>query len=316
LNLGINGRARVILLGSVLLLLSLSSFTILRGLSSASPSTPVSRLMPTLSYGEVNGNSQVNASIMLGNGCLHLTSWGSPVQSGSSFSVVATVTNVAGPDSACTLDVRVVQTTYDLGQLVQGSYGFALSACIVFPQYGGVVDCSNKASILFQAGLSNPRTPPLANDGIRLEYQEKFNGISFVNATIVVPPCFRMRGWSDAPQSGNSFRSNVTIVDDERLMIACIAMDTLAHNSYDLGHLAPGVYSFTLNLCQVVIGWGTTGTTGTNISTDCSSTSTIFFTVPGTPVPQPSPPNDWFRILGLFAIIIIILLRLLRIPIG
>ena len=308
MNLGVTRRARVILLGSVLLLLSISSFAILRGLSSSSASPPVSRLMPTLNYGEVNGNSQVNASIMLGNGCLHLTSWGSAVQSGNSFLVVATVTDVAGPDSACTLEVRVLQNTYKLDLLVQGSYIFALSACIVFPQYGGVVDCGNKASILFQAGISNPRPTPLTNDRIRLEYQE-INGIAFVNATIVVPPCYRMRGWSDASQSGNSFKSNVTIVDDSRLMIACIAIDTLAHNSYNLGHLAQGLYSFTLNLCKVFIGWGITGT---NTSTDCSSTLTIFFMVPGTPTPQPSPPNYWFRI---FAIIIILLLRLLGIPI-
>ena len=230
-----------------------------------------------------------------------------PVQSGNSFSVVATVTDAAGPDSACTLEVRVLQNNYKLDLLAQGSYTFALSACIVFPQYGGVVDCGNKASILFQAGISNPRPPPPTNERIRLEYQE-INGISLVNATIVVPPCYRMRGWSDASQSGNSFKSNVTIVDDSRLMIACIAIDTLAHNSYNLGHLAPGPYSFTLNLCKVFIGWGITGT---NTSTDCSNTLTIFFTVPGTPTPQPSPPNDWFMIFGPFAIIIIILLRLL-----
>ena len=312
MNIGITGRARVILLGSVLLLLSLSSFTILRGLSSVSPSPPMSRLMPTLSYSEFNGDSQVSATIILSNGCLHLTSWGTPVQSGNKFSVTAAVTDYSGPQIACTLAILGAQNTYSMGQLAIGDYSFALDACISFPNYGGAIDCSNKASIFFHAGGPNPKPP---TSEIKLEYQE-INGISFVNATIVVPPCFRMRGWSDTPQSENSFRSNVTIVDDERLMIACIAIDTLAHNSYDLGHLAPGVYSFTLNLCQVVIGWGTTGTTGTNISTDCSNTSTIFFTVPGAPVPQPSPPNDWFMIFGPFGIIILILLRLLQIPIG
>jgi hypothetical protein len=315
MNLGMTRRARMILLGSVLLLLSLSGLTILHGLSTSSPAPPVSRLMPTLSFGEVNGDSQVNATLMLGNGCLHLTSWGSPVQSGNSFSVVATVTDVAGPDSACTLIVQGFRNTYNLGRLVQGSYIFALSACISFPQYGGVVDCSNKASIFFQAGISNPKPTPPTSGEIKLEYQE-INGISFVNATIVVPPCFRMRGWSDPSQSGNSFRSNVTIVDDTRLMIACIAIDTLAHNSYNLGDLAPGVYSFTLDLCEVVVGWGATWTANPNINTDCSNTSTILFVVPGTPMPQPSPPNQWYMIFGLFAIIIIIILRILRIPFG
>jgi hypothetical protein len=310
----------MILLGSVLLLLSISSFTILRGLSSPSPSPPVSRLMPTLSYGEVNGDSRVNASIMLGNGCLHLASWGTPIQSGNSFSVVATVTDIAGPVSACTLEVRVLQNTYSLGLLAQGSYSFAFSACIGFPQYGGVVDCTNNASIFFQAGISSPKPSPPTSSKIRLEYQET-NGISFVNATIVVPPCFRMRGWSDPSQSGNGFRSNVTIVDDTRLMIACIAIDTLASNIYNLGHLAPGMYSFTLNLCEVVIGWGTTGMTGTNMRTDCGNTSTIFFVVPGNPVPppapQPPPPvSRWYMIFGPFAMIIIILLRLLGIQMG
>ena len=307
MNFGITRRAPVILLGSVLLLLSLSSLAIIRGLSSASQSPPITRLMPTLHYGEVNGDSQMNASMVLG-GCIQLTSWETPLQSGNKFSVTASIIDYASTGMVCAAMVYVSEHTYGLGQLTAGNYSFTLTACTTFPQYSGEVDCSsNKATVFFQAGGSNLKPPPPTNDEIKLEYQE-INGNSFVNATIVVPPCYRMRGWSDASQSGNSFKSNVTIVDDSRLMIACIAIDTLAHNSYNLGHLAPGPYSFTLNLCKVFIGWGITGT---NTSTDCSNTLTIFFTVPGTPTPQPSPPNDWFMIFGPFAILIIILLRLL-----
>ena len=323
MNLGINGRARVILLGSVLLLLSLSSFTILRGLSSASPSTPVNRLMPTLNYNEFNGDSQVGATITLSNGCLHLTSWGTPAQSGNNFSATAQVTDYSGPEIVCTLAIITPQFTYSLGRLASGNYSFTLNACIAFPSYGGAIDCnSNKATIFFQPGSSNPKPPP-TDPQIKLEYQE-INGDAFVNATIIVPTCFRMRGWSDASQSGNSFRSNVTIVDDSRLMIACFAFDTLAFNSYDLGRLAPGMYSFTLTLCKVFIGWGTMNTNSSKImdtmdtmtSTDCSSTRTIFFVVPGNPAPQPPPVRGWYMIFGPFAIIIMILLRLLRIPLG
>lgn len=313
LNRDVTGKARLVLLASVLLLLSLSGLIVPRGLTAFLPPPPV-RLSPTLNYGEVSGDSQVNASMVLG-GCLQLTSWGTPLQSGNKVSVTASVVDSAGPGIFCPAVVFVVEHTYGLGQLSAGNYSFTLTACIVFPHYGGAVDCSNEASIFFQAGVSNPKPPPPTSDKIKLEYQE-INGIAFVNASIVVPPCFRMRGWGDASQSGNSFRSNVTIVDDERLMIACIAIDTSAQNSYSLGHLAPGFYSFTLNLCEVVIGWGTTGTTGTNITIDCSNTITIFFVVPGNPAPQPPPAKDWNMLFGPFAIIILILLRLLGIPMG
>src|SRR3989454_4899226 len=309
-----NGRVRPILLGSILLVLSLSSLMVFRALSS--PSTPpyISRLMPALNYYEVNGDSQVSATVALGNGCLQPTSWGTPVQSENNFSVTAKVTDYSGPQISCTLAIVNVQYTYSLGQLAVGNYSFTFNACIDFPNYSGTVDCNNnRTTIFFEAGTSSPK-PPL-NDKIELAYQE-VNGTSYVKASIVVPTCFRMRGWSDASQSGNSFRSNVTIVDDERLMIACIAIDTLAHNSYDLGHLAPGVYSFTLYLCKVVIGWGTRGTTDTNISTDCSNTSTIFFVVPGNPTPQPVPqPREWYMFFGPLAIFIVTVLRFLGIPI-
>ena len=309
MNIEMNGRP--ILLGSILLLLSLSSVAILRALSTSSLTPTVGGFGPSLNYLEVNGDSQVTATIVHGDGCFQVTSWKAPVQSGNEFSVNASIVDYDGPGTACTAVMLTLQHSYMLGQLDAGNYSFTFSACVTYPNQGGVVDCTSyKAKILFQTIGSNFKPLPPTGSKIMLQYQE-VNGISFVNATIVVPPCFRMRGWSEASQSGNSFRSNVTIVDDERLMIACIAIDTLAHNSYNLGHLPPGSYSFTLYLCEAVIGWGTTGTTGTSISTDCSNTSTVFFAVPGTPVPQPSPPNDWFRIFGPFAIIIIILLRLL-----
>ena len=314
-----NGRVRPILLGSILLVLSISSLMVFRALSS--PSTPpyISRLMPALNYYEVNGDSQVSATVTLGNGCLQPTSWGTPVQSENNFSVTAKVTDYSGPQISCTLAIVNVQYTYSLGQLAVGNYSFTFNACIDFPNYSGTVDCNNnRTTIFFEAGTSSPK-PPL-NDKIELAYQE-VNGTSYVKASIVVPTCFRMRGWSDASQSGNSFRSNVTIVDDSRLMIACILMNLLTFHSYDLGHLSPGLYSFTLDLCKVFIGWGTTNTNSSKImdtitSTDCSSTRTTFFVVPGNPTPQPPPAKDWYTIFGPFAIIIMILLRLLRIPLG
>ena len=314
-----NGRVRPILLGSILLVLSISSLMVFRALSS--PSTPpyISRLMPALNYYEVNGDSQVSATVTLGNGCLQPTSWGTPVQSENNFSVTAKVTDYSGPQISCTLAIVNVQYTYSLGQLAVGNYSFTFNACIDFPNYSGTVDCNNnRTTIFFEAGTSSPK-PPL-NDKIELAYQE-VNGTSYVKASIVVPTCFRMRGWSDASQSGNSFRSNVTIVDDSRLMIACILMNLLTFHSYDLGHLSPGLYSFTLDLCKVFIGWGTTNTNSSKImdtttSTDCSSTRTIFFVVPGNPAPHPPPVRDWYMIFGPFAIIIMMLLRLLRIPLG
>ena len=133
MNLGMTRRARMILLGSVLLLLSISSFTILRGLSSSSPSIPVSRLMPALSYGEVNGDSEVNASIVLG-GCVQLASWGTPVQSGNEFSVTASAVDISGPGIACPAFVFVSEHTYEFGQLAPGNYSFTLTACTNFPQ--------------------------------------------------------------------------------------------------------------------------------------------------------------------------------------
>ena len=215
--------------------------------------------MPALNYYEVNGDSQVSATITLSNGCLQPTSWGTPVQSENNFSVTAKVTDYSGPQISCTLAIVNVQHTYSLGQLAVGNYSFTFNVCIAFPNYGGTVECNNnRATIFFQAGNSTPKPP--ANDKIELAYQE-VNGTSYVKASIVVPTCFRMRGWSDASQSGNSFRSNVTIVDDSRLMIACILMNLLTFHSYDLGHLSPGLYSFTLDLCKVFIGWGTGNTT-------------------------------------------------------
>src|SRR5256885_608269 len=194
-----NGRARPILLGSILLLLSFSSFTVFRALSTSSSPPFVSRLIPTLSYYEVNRDSQVSATITLSNGCLQPTSWGTPVQSENNFSVTAKVTDYSGPQISCTLAIVSVQYTYNLG------------------------------------------------------------------------------------------------------------------------HLYPGLYSFTLDLCKVFIGWGTTNTNSSKImdtmtSTDCSSTRTIFFVVPGNPAPHPPPVRDWYMIFGPFAIIIMMLLRLLRIP--
>lgn len=298
----------MILFGSILLLLSLSSFTILRGLAASSPSPPVTLLTPTLEYHFVSGDSQIIATLVLGNGCSTVSDWGTAVESRNRFSASVTVVDVAGPSTACTAVVTYSQHTYSLGLLPEGNYSFALTACIVFPSYNGTVDCSNKTSMVFR--ISNPGTP---NDDVSLlEYQDA-SGNVFVNSTITVPPCFIMRGWSDHSQSGNSFNSKVTIVDDTRLMIPCIAENTLAHNSYNLGHLAPGLYGFTLNLCEVIIRWGTTSP---DMSSDCSHSRTIFFVVPGNPTPQPLPPKEWYMIFGPFAIIIIILLRLLRIPIS
>ena len=319
MKLGITGRARLFLLGFILLLLSLSSLAILRGLSSAPPSPPVTRLMPTLTYGEVKGDSQVTATITLGDGCLGLTSWGTSVQSGKKFSVNATVVDTAGPEASCTLNVSYPQNSYSLGQLAMGNYSFSLSACIVFASYGGAIDCrSNKTTIFFQTAGSDSQPPPIVDDEIKLEYQD-INGDAFVNATIIVPPCFLTPTWNDASQSGNGFVSNVTVVYNRTMMIMCVG-NRLARNSYDLGHLAPGLYSFTLNLCEVIVGWGSTNTNSTMstiTSTDCSNTRTIFFMVPGNPAPQPQPfpPKEWYMIFGPFAIIIILLLRLLGIPI-
>src|SRR2546425_1361553 len=162
-----NGRARPILLGSILLLLSFSSFTVFRALSTSSSPPFVSRLIPTLSYYEVNRDSQVSATITLSNGCLQPTSWGTPVQSENNFSVTAKVTDYSGPQISCTLAIVNVQYTYSLGQLAAGNYSFTFNACIAFPNYGGAGDCNNnKAKKSIRAG--NPISQPPVNDKIEL----------------------------------------------------------------------------------------------------------------------------------------------------
>src|SRR5712692_1896707 len=114
----------------------MSGLIVPRGLTAFLPPPPV-RLSPSLNYGEVNGDSQVIATITLGNGCIQLTSWGTPVQSGDEFSVTAKVTDNSGPGIFCTLAIYGVHHTYSLGQLAAGNYSFTLTACITFPQYGG-----------------------------------------------------------------------------------------------------------------------------------------------------------------------------------
>src|SRR5207245_11409066 len=110
-------RARPGLLRSVLLGPSLYRFIIVPALSS--PSTPpyISRLMPALNYYEVNGDSQVSATVTLGNGCLQPTSWGTPVQSKNNFSVTAKVTDYSGPQISCTLAIVNVRYTYTLSYI-------------------------------------------------------------------------------------------------------------------------------------------------------------------------------------------------------
>ena len=147
----ITGQARPILFGSVLLVLSISSFAILRGVPSSSPSPPVTLLNPTLEYHLVNGDSQVIASLTLGNGCLRMSDWGTTLNSEKNFfSATARVIDTAGPTTDCTLSILFAHHTYSLGYLPAGDYTYNLTACTVFPSYQVAVDCSNKASMVFQ----------------------------------------------------------------------------------------------------------------------------------------------------------------------
>jgi hypothetical protein len=179
------------------------------------------------------GNAFAEVRLTFPNTGYRVTDWGEVVRNGSDFSVDAKVERWTGASGQA---ITTLEHTYALGALAPGAYSFTFK--------------SNRAVVKsqqFDPSTTGERWEPASPTDVRVGISIwTTGGITYTEVELYFPDTgHRVTDWGQVVRAGNELSVDIRA---ERWTGESEARVSLTEQTYQLGALAPGAYSFTVKI--------------------------------------------------------------------